>query len=215
MPPWSCVTRAALICHSDSDGRGGCHSAAPCSFLGRCAALNRAAAAGDTSPACVARPHKPIDWLLRSAAAVITSPVRLLMVGCFLHSFWPRSPCLLTACLLETSEQHKSFLNVFAGPIQTVHCLSTVPIWKGCQMIFLSTPFPSHCFPRSCMSSAHFHLCNSRLLASGSVLVGTAPSKPGVLPPARAQGFCWETVNEWAPHSRCGQGALYWTPHLE
>lgn len=209
MPPGSCVTRAALICHGDSDGRGGCHSAALCSFLVRCAAVNGVAAAGDTSPARVAHPHELSDWLLESAAPVITSLERLLKVGCFLHNFWSRSPCLLATCLHETSEQHKSFLDIRLVPCR--QCIdSTVPNWQSCQIIFLSTPFPSHCFPNSCTSSAYFHLCNSRPPASCSVLVSATPSKPRVLLPARAQGFCWETVNEWGPMS-----SVQGTPSLE
>ena len=124
-------------------------------------------------------------------------------VSCYLHSFWLRSPRLPVTSLPDTSEQPRSGFNVRQMPCSR-SLEYTVSIWQGYQVLragfFFLASFPSNRFAKGCRNHCDFcHLCSSRALTSGSVVVSATGSKPRVLSPAGAQGFPWGAMNELGP----------------
>lgn len=198
MPPWSSLRAVTRGCADTRWWQWYEKRMSP--FWWEAPPSNRNAAFGDTSSS-----HR--FWHSMNQLALQGGLLRLSWtlsdfsgVNCFLHNFWLRSPCLQVTSLLDTSEQPRSGFNVRQMP-SSQSLEYTVSIWQGYQVLttdfLFSASFPSNHSAKGCRNRCNFfHLCSSRPLTSGSVLVGARGSKSRVLASAGAQGFHREVVNE-------------------
>lgn len=186
------------MCSGDSDVRRGCHL---CRILCPSGAMRRLRTEMLLLEICC-QPVLILHGPAGSSGRVGTVVINLDFSGInsFLHSLWPRPPCLHATNLLNAYEPHEAVFNLSQKSSRWFFEYA-VSIWQGYQvrathLFFRIISMQPFCKELWELLWLFLHLCNSKPLTSSSMLVDATGTEPGVLPPSEARGFHWEAVEE-------------------